>query len=365
VEKSFSIRRFAYAVGAFVGILTIATIAFRFIEEEGWVDALYRSVVTTTLTGLDTRPTTTAGKVFSIFVLFTGVAIFLYVAGAIVEMIARGVLTGAWAERRRRRMIETLHDHYIICGYGRVGRQIAQEFRSAGVPYVVIDLNPEVLPIAQRNDELYIDGSGTNDDDLRQAGLERARGLVAASDSDVDNLYITLSARAARPDLQIVARASTEDTATKLVRAGADRIVQPYTTAGQEMAKLMLKPQVAAFLEIVSTHAGPDLRFEEIVVTGESGQVGRTIRDLRIRRDTGAVVISIRRPDGTFETTPSPDHALVDGDVLIAVGTATELRALEELFAPSAGSDGGTAAVPRRDGTGTGSAGPGGEAVAG
>ena len=333
MEKTFSVRRFAYAVAAFVAILTVATVVFRYIEEESWVDAAYRSVVTTTLTGLDTRPASTAGKVFSIFVLFTGVAIFLYVAGAIVEMIARGVFTGAWAERRRRRMIETIHDHYIICGYGRVGRRIAHEFRSAGVPYVVIDFNADVIRIAQRDGERYVEGSGTNDEDLRRAGLERARGLVAASDSDVDNLYITLSARAARPDLQIVARASTEDAATKLDRAGADRIVQPYATAGQEMAQLMLKPQVAAFLEIVSTHAGPDLRFEEIVVTRASGQVGRTIRELRIRRDTGAVVITIRRSDGTFETTPSPDHALVEGDVLIAVGTETELRALEELFA--------------------------------
>jgi voltage-gated potassium channel len=335
VEKSFSVRRFVYAVAAFIGILAVATVVFRFVEEESWVDSLYRSVVTTTLTGLDTRPATTAGKVVSIFVLFTGVAIFLYVAGAIVEMIARGVFTGAWAERQRRRMMETIHDHYIICGYGRVGRRIAREFRSAGVPYVVIDFNPEVIPIARRDGDVFVEGSGTNDDDLRQAGLERARGLVAASDSDVDNLYITLSARAARPELQIVARASTEDAATKLARAGADRIVQPYATAGQEMAKLMLKPQVAAFLEIVSTHAGPDLRFEEIVVTRESGRVGKTIRDLHIRRATGAVVVTIRRPDGTFETTPSPDHAFVDGDVLIAVGTAQELRALEELFAQS------------------------------
>jgi voltage-gated potassium channel len=335
VEKTFSLRRFAYAVFAFLAILAIGTVVFRQVEEESWVDAFYRTVVTTTLTGLDNRPATTAGKIFSIFVLFTGVAIFLYVAGALVEMIARGVLTGAWAQRRRRKMIENLQDHYIICGYGRVGRRIAQEFRSAGVPYVVIDLNPDVIPIAQRHGEHYVEGSGTNDDDLRQAGLDRARGLVAASDSDVDNLYITLSARAARPDLQIVARASTEDTATKLIRAGADRIVQPYATAGQEMAKLMLKPQVAAFLEIVSTHAGPDLRFEEIVVTAACGRVGRTIRDLRIRRDTGAVVISIRRSDGSFDTTPSPDHELCEGDVLIAVGTEEQLRRLEELFAPS------------------------------
>jgi len=160
VEKSFSVRRFGYAVAAFIAILAVATIVFRFVEEEGWVDSLYRSVVTTTLTGLDTRPTTTAGKVFSIFVLFTGVAIFLYVAGAIVEMIARGVFTGAWAERQRRRMIETIHDHYIICGYGRVGRRIAREFRSAGVPYVVIDFNPEVIPIARRDGDVWGTGPG-------------------------------------------------------------------------------------------------------------------------------------------------------------------------------------------------------------
>ena len=167
---------------------------------------------------------------------------------------------------------------------------------------------------------------------LATAGIElRAHdGQLSQTFDKADHLK---ALKDARPDLQIVARASTEDAATKLDRAGADRIVQPYATAGQEMAQLMLKPQVAAFLEIVSTHAGPDLRFEEIVVTRASGQVGRTIRELRIRRDTGAVVITIRRSDGTFETTPSPDHALVEGDVLIAVGTETELRALEELFA--------------------------------
>lgn len=334
MDRGFSLRRFGYAVLAFVAVLGTGTIVFRAIEEEGWVDAVYRTVVTTTLTGLDTRPHTTGGKIFSIFVLFTGVAIFLYVAGAIVEMIARGVLTGAWAERRRKRMIESLRDHYIVCGYGRVGRRIAEEFRDAGVPFVVLDFNPEVLAMAQERGEAYVEGSGTHDDDLRKAGLERARGLVAASDSDVDNLYITLSARAARPELQIVARASTEDAATKLARAGADRVVQPYSAAGQEMAKLMLRPQVAAFLEIVSTHGGPDMRFEEIEVTEACGQAGKTIRDLHVRKATGAVIIARRRKDGSFDTTPSPDESLECGDVLIAVGTAQELRALEELFAP-------------------------------
>ena len=231
-------------------------------------------------------------------------------------------------------MIESMRGHYIICGYGRVGRQVAAEFHDAGASYVVLDFNPQVLAIAGEQGVPYVEGSGTRDEDLEAAGLENARGLVASSDSDVDNLYITLSARAARPDLTIVARASDGDAEKKLMLAGADRVVQPYSTAGTEMAKLAIKPQVAAFLDIVSTHGGPDLRFEEIEVKPSCPQAGRSIRDLRVRRETGAVIVAVRKHDGSFDTTPDPDEVLDVGDVLIAVGTAPELRRLEELFAP-------------------------------
>jgi voltage-gated potassium channel len=243
-------------------------------------------------------------------------------------------VTGAWAERRRRRKIERMRDHYVICGYGRVGRRVAQEFVEAGVDFVVLDFNPSVIEIARERGVPYIEGSGTRDEHLEAAGLLKARGLVAASDSDVDNLYITLTARSACPDILIVARASDEDAARKLERAGADRIVQPYTTAGEEMAKLVLKPQVAAFLEMVTSHGGPELRFEEIEVTPACGQAGRTIRDLRVRAETGALIVALRKPDGTFDTTPDPDAVLDAGDVMIAMGTEPELQALEELFAP-------------------------------
>jgi len=160
--------------------------------------------------------------------------------------------------------------------------------------------------------------------------LAHAKGLVASSDSDVDNLYITLSARTVRPDLLIVARASEADVAEKLRRAGADRIVQPYSAAGKEMAALVLRPQVAAFLEVVSATGGADLQYEEIVVTEASGQVGKTIRELRIRHETGAVIVALRREDGTFDATPDPDAVLESADVIIAAGSADELRRLEE-----------------------------------
>src|SRR5262249_45386878 len=223
---------------------------------------------------------------------------------------------------------------YIICGYGRVGRRVGREFRDAGVPYIVLDFTPASKHNSAEDNVPYVEGTGTRDEDLDHVGLDHAKGLVASSDSDVDNLYIVVWARAARPDLFIVARASTEDAARKMWRAGADRVVQPYTAAGQEMAKLVLRPQVAAFLDIVTSAGGPDLRMEEIEVTDSSGKAGSSIRSLGVRRETGALIIALRRRDGTFSTTPSPDTVLQPGDVLIAVGTDAELQRLEELFRP-------------------------------
>ena len=236
--KSLSLRRFSWALAAFALLLAVGTIGFHLILDEDWMSSLYRSVVTISLSGLDTKPGGTAAELFTVLLLVAGVAIFLYVAGVIVEVIAGGVLTGAWAERRRRLAIEGLRDHYIICGYGRVGRRVGSELRSAGREYVVVDFNEEVLAEARARSDHVVEGNGTRDEDLLAAGVERATGLVASSDSDVDNLYITITARALKPGLLIVARASDEHAAEKLRRAGADRVVQPYSTAGKEIANL-------------------------------------------------------------------------------------------------------------------------------
>ncbi len=334
MTESFSPRRVAFAVAAVLVVFAGGTVAFHETLDESWLQSFYRAVVTASLTGLDTVPPTDAARVISILLVLAGLTIFAYVATILVEGIAGGVLTGALAERRRRRKIERLSDHYIICGYGRVGRRVAAEFRESGTDYVVLDFSPEALAAAQENGDLFVEGTGIEDEDLDEAGLGRARGLVASSDSDADNLYITLSARSARPDLLIVARASDEDAARKLRLAGADRVVQPYSTAGKEMAKLVLRPQVAAFLDIMSTSGGPELRFEEIEVDPTCEHAGKSIRDLRVREYTGAMIVALRKSDGTFDTTPSPDAALEAGDVMIAAGTPDELRRLEELFAP-------------------------------
>ena len=328
------LRQTARLVAALAVTLLGGTIGFRETLHESWFQSFYRAVVTVTLTGLDSIPRNNGARIVSLVLVAVGLAIIAYAGAVIVEAIAGGVLTGALAERRRERTIEQLHDHFIICGYGRVGQRVAEEFRATSVPYVVLDFHEDAVAAAKEDGALLVEGDATHDENLRKAGLERARGLVAASDDDADNLYIVLSARSERSDLTIVARASGADAERKLVLAGADRVVLPYTTAGRVMANLVLKPQVTAFLDAVTTATGPDLQLAEIEVRRTCAAAGRTIRELRIRHETGAIVIALRKADGSFDTTPEPDTPIEVGDVLIGVGSPDEIRALEDLFGP-------------------------------
>jgi len=333
VENVFSFRRFLYAVAALLVVVAAGALGYHAALSETWLQSIYRSVVTVSLTGLDSVPPNDESRLLTIGLVLAGITIFAYIGSLVVEAIARGVLGDVWADRRRRRAIESLRDHYIICGFGRVGRRVANEFRHEGAQFVVLDFSAEAKEAAEEAGVLFIEGNGIDDDDLRAAGVDRARGLIAASDDDADNVYITLSARAQNDGLLIVARASTEEAAKKLQRAGANRIVQPYQAAGRTMANLLLRPQVTAFVDVMTTASGEDLRFEEIEVTSDSGRGGKSIRELDIRQRTGALIVALRKRDGTFDTTPTPDAVLDVGDILIAAGTEEELRALEGIFA--------------------------------
>jgi len=313
VQPSLRLRQVARLLAAIALTLAGGTIGFRQTLGESWFQALYRSVVTATLAGLDTIPRNNGARAISMVLVFCGLTIIAYAGAVIVEAIAGGVFTGVLAERRKERTIERLRDHFIICGYGRVGRQVAEEFRAAGASYVVLDYSPEATSAAKEHGDLLIEGDATDD--------------------DADNLYVTLSARSVRPDLQIVARASDADAEKKLKLAGADRVVMPYTAAGRTMANLVLKPQVTAFLDAVTTAAGPDLHMASIEVDPTCLNAGKTIRDIRVRHRTGAIVVALRKRDGSFDTTPEPDAVIEPGDVIVGVGTAEELRALEDLFA--------------------------------
>jgi voltage-gated potassium channel len=321
-------------LAATIAVLAGGTVGFRLILHESWFRSLYRAVITASLTGLDTIPSNDAGRALSIVMVLCGITIFGYVGAVIVEAITGGIVSGALAERRRKRAIEGLENHFIICGYGRVGQRVANEFRASDVDFVVVDFSHESIEAAREQSVLFVEGNGVEDEDLARAGLGQARGLVAASDSDADNLYIALSARNAKPDLTIVARASDEDAEKKLLLAGADRVVLPYATAGRVLANLVLKPHVTTFLDAVTTSTGPDLQLAEIEVRDTCVAAGKSIRDLRVRHETGAIIVAVRKKDGTFDTTPEPEAVIDVGDVLIGVGTSSELARLEAMFSP-------------------------------
>jgi voltage-gated potassium channel len=333
VETNLRFRQILRLSAAITLTVVGGTLAFRATLSESWAQSFYRSVVTATLAGLDTVPSNNGARLVSILLILAGLTIIAYTGAVIVEAIAGGVFTGVLAERRRERTIDRLHDHFIICGYGRVGRQVAEEFRAARVPYVVLDFRDDAVAAAREHGDLLIEGNASDDADLRRAGIERAAGVVVASDDDADNLYISLSARHVRSDIQIVARASDADAEKKLLLAGADRVVMPYTAAGRTMANLVLKPQVMSFLDAVTTATGPDLHMAEIEMPQTCANAGRTIRDIRVRHETGAIIVALRKRDGTFDTTPEPDAVIEPGDVIVGVGTTEELQRLEDLFA--------------------------------
>jgi len=332
--EGFTRREAIAIVVAIATLLTVGTVGFMWVLGEAWHAALYRTIVTASLTGLDSTPRGIKAELLTIVVVISGVAIFGYFAAQLVDAVAHGILGGAWRAKRRRKLIMELRDHIIVCGYGRVGRRVAEEFRAAGVAYVVLDFGEEALAYAEEHGDLYVNGNGADDVDLTTAGIDRARGLIVASDDDADNLYIALSAKSRRPDLTVIARASSEEAERKLRLAGADRVVTPYTTAGRVMANLMMKPQVTAFVNVLTSAHEPNLSFEELEVRANCGAVGRTIGELDVSRQTGAYIVAVRKVEGVLELRPSKDTVLEEHDVIVGIGSPDEIRRLEELFAP-------------------------------
>ncbi len=258
-----------------------------------------------------------------------GVGTLFYALVTVTEFFVHGHLGDLLAERRARRMIDSLSDHHIICGFGRVGRQVARDLQAAGARYVVVDERPENREVAADLGPgvRFIAGQPAEDEVLKSAGIERARAVVACVDSDAENIFITLTARGLCPEIRIVARASAEAAEPKLKRAGADRVISPYKASGAEMARLVLTPQVSGVVDVA-----PEYRMEEIEVTVGCAGEGKTIGDVR----GGAFIVALRRPDGTFQAQPPGETKLAPGDVIVAMGTLRTMDRLEALFAPAA-----------------------------
>ena len=298
---------------------------------EGWsvADAIFMVVTTVTTVGYgEVHPLSGWGRVLTISLILVGVGCITYFFGVVMALVFEGQLNQKLERRRMERHIEQISDHFIICGYGRVGRQIAFELRRERRPFAVIDVNQLSLELASEDGLLGEPGNATEDAVLNHAGIMRARALITAVASDADNIFVTLSARSLRPDLPIVARANFDDAAGKLRRAGATQVVSPYAMAGRQMARLAVRPSTVDFVETLLQGVDADLLLEDIRVAEGSRLVGVSTLEALRQFAGGAVLLAVQRDGRT--TAPAPvDFVLQAGDVLAAVGTETQLHTLE------------------------------------
>jgi voltage-gated potassium channel len=325
-EMTVFLRRMAWLCAAIVALIVAGTVGFVVTEGKSVWTAFRWTLDTVATVGSIPAPDDLGGQVVIVVLIVLGVGTLFYALVTATEFLVAGHLSGLLDERRMQRMIDALDDHYVICGFGRVGRQVARDLRGANAKYVVVDEDPENRDLAAAVGVRFIEGRPSDDETLRAAGIERARAVLACVDSDAENIFITLTARELRDDITIVARASVEDSEKKLRRAGADRIISPYKASGSEMARFALHPQVTGAIDVA-----PEYRMEEIEVTAGAEGEGKSIGDVR----GGSVIVAVRRPDGDVRVQPAGDTVLEAGDVLVAMGTVRTIERLEALFEPA------------------------------
>ena len=333
-EPRVALRRIRSALLA-LGFITVAGI-LGYMVFEGWsfTEALYMTVITLTTVGYkEVRTLDTTGQLLTMALLVTGVGTLFYAAVSSVELVVEGAIRGYFGRRRMEAAIGKLNGHQILCGYGRVGRQVAREFALDGVPFVVIEQDPQIVEESLAEGYLTLLGEASDDEVLEEAGIRRAKGLVAAVDSDADNVFVVLSARKINPELHIVARASSDESAAKLEMAGADRTLSPYAVGGRRLASLATQPLIVDFLDIVTRgEQGIEFRLEEFDVPEDSSIADRTIGELRIGERIGAMILATRNKEGTFDTTPSANDRLRAGDTIVVLGTREQVGRLERLM---------------------------------
>lgn len=345
--KSTSSAPLSWARGPGLGVLlflavsAVGTIGYSVIEGWSLWDSAFMTIITVSTVGYGyVHPLSRVGEVWTAFVLLGGVATLYYTAFVLMALVVDGGLHRGFAQRRFNRMLDQLTNHFIICGYGRIGSTIAEEFRRQGVPYVVIDRDPEKVHGIIAGGGLAVEADASREEVLKRVGLDRARGFIAAVSTDAENVYAVLTARVLRPDIFIIARISSDDAESKLKRAGADRVISPYTLGAIQMAHTALRPAVVDFMRLATSSEHLDLSAEQIELAGHGTLVGKTIREAELRQRYGVMVVAIRRKEGHMEFNPPPEARLHGGDQLVLLGSAENLRLLDKEARPPARPEG-------------------------
>ncbi|MBM4445283.1 MAG: potassium channel protein [Chloroflexi bacterium] len=322
-------RRLLFLIAALLAVLTAGVVGYMAIEDWPLLDAVYMTVITLTTVGYrEVHELSDAGRIFTIGLVVFGVGAMLYGLTTMVQYFIEVQWANLFGGRRMKERISKLKDHIVLCGYGEVGVEVARTLDKEGIPFVAIDTDQQAVAKATANGHLYIQGDATRDETLSEAGIQRARGLVAAAGNDADNIFITLSAKGLRPDVYVVARADAQEAESKLKRAGADRVIFPLALAGRRLAMLALRPLLVDFVDTTMHSRDRDLMLEAVKVGNGSPVAGKSLKE---GRDCcgGAVFLAVKKRDGTLLTSPPQETLLELGDELVVAGTRQQLRTLE------------------------------------
>src|SRR5438874_765057 len=316
-----------FAVALLVSVVLFGAVGYAAIERWSFWHAFYVTVLA--ITTVDLPPLTRGGQVFTVFLLVAGVGAALYTFTLLATVVVEGGLPKRLQRRRQQRMLETLSDHFIVCGYGRIGSIVAHQFRRQHVPYVVVERDSERVQAAIEDGAIGVEADASREEVLKRVGIDRARGLIAAVGTDAENVYAVLSARLMRPDLFIVGRAETEDATRKLKRAGANRVISPYQIGAVQIAQTALRPAVVDFVELATSSDNLELAMEEITITPQSTFANRSILDASLRQRYGVIVVGIQREDRRMAFNPEPETPIRPGDKLVVLGRPESLKRLE------------------------------------
>ncbi len=327
-------RRVRAALTVYVSVLLVGFVGYQVLEKVSPLDALYMTVITITTVGFrEVVDLDAGGKIFTILLIAAGVTSVTYAALSAAEFVIEGHFRRIIERRRMDRRIAQLNQHIIVCGFGRVGRHLADELAREAVPFVIVDENEEKIEEVAAREFLHVEGDATEEHVLEGAGLQRARALVACVNTDADNVLVTLTAKGLRPDCFVIGRIKADENEAKMHRAGADRVIAPSTIGGRRIAHILTRPVVADFLDQVAGHGGLEYSFEEIPVVSGGALDGATLRDAAVREQWGCTVLGVRHAEeGKLDTHPSPETVLHGGDVLVVIGTEADVTAMRELF---------------------------------
>jgi voltage-gated potassium channel len=312
-----------------LALLVFGSLGFVWLEGWNFFDALYMTVTTLTTVGYgEVHPLSRTGKAYNMVLILAGMGVLFYIISVLARVVVEGEIKEALGKHKFMKDIKKLRDHYIICGFGRIGEIIARQLNQRGISLVVVETNPENLDRLEESGYYFVTGDATREEVLLEAGIERARGLVSVVSSDAGNVYIVLTARSLNPKLFIVARAEEMGAEKKLLRAGADRVESPYEMGGRKMAHTILRPTVTTFMELAFAE-GVEWSMEEITVRQGSSLVGVALKDSGIRQELDLILVAIKRADGEMLFNPTLETTILAGDTLIALGMRKNLEALE------------------------------------